>query len=384
MPQRFRFSASVALALLFTLAGCRHNRTVPPAVAAAKLHKKMNVVMVVDRSGSLEASGSCKPLIAAASSFVEEFAKGQGRLGLVTFATSTYVNFPIANNFQVAQPNVETILQNMKCAGATSTAQALWTGYQQLIGLNEPNALNLILFFTDGNPTSVTFDMPIARSSPCSAYSPGSPGGADAYTMPAEGKGYIRGLYSTFTNSAQFFGLQDQNGVTGPDGLQRVSHNDFEAAPNSTDCAYYRNWNASATVTTDFLGLPVKDIYGNSANTDYRPVTLNSYGFIDIHNPQNAPAMAANAAESAARNIRNGAVDPVSGRGLPNVVIYTIGLGNALVYPLNRDFLERISNFPNSPSFDSSKPISPMYFASDNAGLVAAFNATLKFLSEVK
>jgi hypothetical protein len=365
------------------LAGCRHKHAVPPAAATPKTRKPVNVVMVVDRSGSLESSGSCKPLIAAATAFVEQFARGQGKLGLVTFATSTYVNFPIANNFQVAQPNVATILNNMKCAGSTSTAQALWTGYQQLVGLNEPNALNIILFFTDGQPTGVTFDMPIAKTSSCSAYTPGSPEGADAYTMPAAGKGYIRGVYSTFTNNAQFFGIQNQNGVKGADGVQTVANNDFEPAPDSADCAYYRQWPVTATVTGDLLGLPVKDIYGNSANTDYRPVTLNSYGFIDIKNTRNAHSMAANAADSAARNIRNGAVDPVSGRGLANVVIYSIGLGNA-PYPLSQEFLERVSNSLRSPVFDSSKPKGYSFIAGGSQNLGEAFHAILEIVADLK
>jgi hypothetical protein len=339
--------------------------------------------MVVDRSGSLETSGSCKALIASATAFVDQFAHGPGKLGLVTFATSTYVNFPIANNFQVAKPNVATMLSNMKCAGSTSTAQALWTGYQQLVGLNEPEALNVLLFFTDGQPTGVTFDMPIARASTCSAYIPGAPEGADAYSMPSAGKGYIRGVYSTFTNSSQFFGIQNQNGLTGPDGLQSVRNNDFELATESVDCAYARNWPGSATVTRDVLGLPTKDIYGNSANTSYRPVTLNSYGFIDISNPGNAQAMAANAADSAALNIRKGATDPVSGGSLRNVVIYSIGLGNA-PYPLSHEFLERVSNGFRSPIFDKSTPAGFVFYASGGADLREAFSAISKILTDVK
>jgi hypothetical protein len=339
--------------------------------------------MVVDRSGSLKMSVSCEALIASATAFVDQFARGRGKLGLVTFATSTYVNFPIANNFQVAKPNVATMLSKMQCAGSTSTAQALWTGYQQLVGLNEPEARNVLLFFTDGQPTGVTFDMPIANSSPCSAYVPGSPEGADAYSMPSAGKGYIRGVYSTFTNSPQFFGIQNQNGLTGPDGLESVTNNDFELATGSADCAYARNWPASATVTKDLLGLPTRDIYGNSANTSYRPVTLNSYGFIDISNAGNAHAMAANAADSAALNIRKGAVDPVSGGSLRNVVIYSIGLGNA-PYPLSREFLERVSNGAQSPIFDRSTPPGFVFNASSGADLREAFNTISKILLDIK
>ena len=43
-----------------------------------------------------------------------------------------------------------TILNNLVCNGATSSALGLKIGYQQLVTLNQPNALNVVLFFTDG------------------------------------------------------------------------------------------------------------------------------------------------------------------------------------------------------------------------------------------
>ena len=73
-------------------------------------------------------------------------------MSLVTFASSTHADFPIASDFQTASPNVVTQINNITCAGSTSSAMALWEGYDQLVGLNQPNALNVILFFTDGNP----------------------------------------------------------------------------------------------------------------------------------------------------------------------------------------------------------------------------------------
>jgi von Willebrand factor type A domain len=325
-----------------------------PSLPTVPTPKNVNVVLVVDRSGSLKTSGSCAPLIASATHFVNQFTPGRNKLGLVTFATTTYVNFPISDSFQSAEPNVVNMLSRLDCAGSTSSAEALWVGYQQLIALNEPDALNTIVFFTDGNPTGVTVDMPVATSSPCSEFTAGSPAGADAYTMPAGGKGHIRGVYGSFTNSSQWFGLQDPNGTKGPDGLQRIISNDMVVAPNSNGCAYHRNWPSSDTVTTDFLGVPTEDIYGNSMNTSYRPVTLNADGFIDIHNNANAQAVGFNAADSAAANIRNGAVDPVSGRGLRGVFICSIGLGNA-PYPLSSEFLERVSNSPRSPIYDATK-----------------------------
>lgn len=386
MTEQFKFLASRAVAprlqrcivvlvtaiLLVSLPGCRRNHVVRPAVVAAR--KDINVVLVVDRSASLQASGSCAPLIEAAASFVNQFTPGgRDKVGLVTFASSTYVNFPIANTFQTANPNISAMLANIHCAGSTSSAEALWTGYQQLLGLNQPGAMNLILFFTDGEPTGVTFDMPVANSSPCNQYTPGSPDGADAYTMPPSGKGYIRGVYNSFANVSRWFGILNQIGVTGADGFESITNNDLQPAPNSNGCAYYSGWPSQMTTTSDFLGVPTKDIYGNSANTAYQPVTLNSYGFIDIANNNNARAMALNAADSAATNIRNGATDPVSGRSLDNVIIYCIGLGNAGI-PASSTFLARVCNDTRSPIYDRAKATGIYMQAASSAELQSAFS----------
>ena len=50
-------------------------------------------------------------------------------------------------------------------------------------------------------------------------------------------------------------------------------------------------------------------------------MTLNSAGFIDIANADNAQAVPLNVADSAAANIRNGAKDSALQRGLRNVII---------------------------------------------------------------
>lgn len=356
--------------------------------SASTVRKDVNVVMVVDRSGSLAVSGSCAPLMAAAVNFVGQFAPGRDQVGLVTFASSTYVNFATSSTFQSANPNITSIINGITCAGSTSSAMGLWTGYQQLIGINQPGALNAILFFTDGQPSGVALDMPVTPSSPCSASSPGSVSGSnrtipsttapDAYTLATSvSKGYIRGLLSA-ANTGVFVGLLNHLGTTGGNGLQNIVNGDIVPATNSTGCTYYSGWSNNGslnnmTAMSDFAGVPVKDIFGNSTNTTYQAVTLNSHGLIDLGVVANANAMAMNAADSAATNIRNGATDPVSGNHLNNILIYSIGLGNASI-PASPTFLERVSNDPRSPIYDSTKPAGKYIYAASTADLQAAFS----------
>ncbi len=339
---------------------------------ATATRRDVNVVIAMDRSGSLAASGSCAPLKAAAVNFVNQFAPGRDNVGLVSFASSTHTDFAMANTFQTASPNVITMINNISCAGSTSTAEGLWHSYQQLIALNQPGALNVLLLFTDGQPTGVTLDMPVANGSPCTQFTAGAPTGVDAYTMPGAGKGYLRGVYNTFANSNQFFGALDPAGTT---------NGDLVPAPNSANCTFMSGWVYDGgvhnmTATSDFLGVPSKDIYGSSTNPTpaYQTVSLNSNGFIDLANANNAAAMALNAADSAAYRIRNGATDPVSSNSLSNIITYSIGLGNAAI-PASPVFLQRVANDPSSPIYDATKPAGKYIFAATASDLQAAFTA---------
>ena len=79
-----------------------------------------------------------------------------------------------------------------------------------------------------------------------------------------------------------------------------------------------------------------------------------------------------NAADDAATRIRNGVSDPAYGRGLANVLIFSIGLGTAAV-PASADFLERVSNDSRSSIYDSTKPVGHYYDAPTLADLGPAF-----------
>lgn len=338
------------------------------SASAQAVRRDVNIAMVVDRSGSLTTSGSCGALRAAAVNFVNKFANLRDNISLVTFASSTFVNFPMANNFQSASPNVPSLLNSIVCQGSTSSAMGLWQGYDQLVGLNQAGALNIILFFTDGQPTGVAFNMPIANASGCTASTPYVP----AASAPPGAKGFITGLYNTYANQNTFFGSLHHQG-TSSGGVQTIINNDFEVAPNSNGCAYAASWSGNVTNTTDFVGVPTTDIFGNSADTAYQPVTHNGIGLIDITNNANAPLMALNAADDAARRIRIGTPDPTYSRSLAGVTIFSIGLGNAAI-PASPVFLERVSNDPRSPIYDHTQADGLYVAAPTSADIDSAFS----------
>jgi Flp pilus assembly protein TadG len=346
---------------------------------ASTVRRDVNIAMVVDRSGSLAASGSCDAVKQAAINFVDKFSDGRDNIALVTFAASTHVDFPIANNFKTAATPVSTMLGNIVCAGSTSSAMGLWMGYDELVNLNQTAALNVILFFTDGKPTGVNVNMPLVAATTCT----------NGHAGPPQ---WINGLYNTYTNADQFFGiLQPTNTGTVTNG----DNNATTDASSGAGCQYMTGWPGSQTTLTDFQGVPQTDVFGSNLNNGYQPITLNGT-YISLANSANASAMPMNAADDAARQIRNGtavcanAPGPTSGctsllthaGSMNGVIIYSIGLMNA-AYPASTELLLRISNDPGittSPGFDSSKTAGAFYAAPGSADIDAAF---LKVAAEI-
>jgi Flp pilus assembly protein TadG len=339
---------------------------------ATATRRDVNVMIVMDRSGSLANSGSCAPLKAAATGFVSKFANGTDNVGLITFATSTYPDFPLATNFNTASTPVSSIINNVVCNGATNSAQALWQGYQALATLNQTAALNVMLFFTDGQPTAVTAVMPRASGSSCnsssytgvftvgfqttSPFSPVATGGLFDYTN--------HGQPLTNNTDAQIVSTYTGTSNTG----------------DPTNCSFATSWSSNWTsAASDIVGVPTTDIWGNNLNNGYLTVnTATSGGKTYVTVPSNSTGAlnminaSTNAADDAGARIRAGASPGNGASALPGITIFSIGLGNS-TYPANGTFLERVANDPSSTSFSTTAPTGLYVFAPTSADLSDAF-----------
>lgn len=348
-------SASVNVPLYF-LRWLGTSATTVSATATA-VRRDVNVVIVMDRSGSLANSNSCAPLKQAAVNFVNKFANGRDNVGLVTFASSALNDFPAANNFLSASTDIPTILNSLVCTGATSSAEGLWLGYSQLAALNQPSALNVIIFFTDGYPTALTATFPISSSSSCSSKTAKLGVIAAGYTannptVPVATGGLLYQIASPQPMTSDL--------TIGPPG-------------NYQGCSYASNFPSSMwNVVNDITYIPATDYYGNAMNTNYQPVTYYD-GKGDIKtDPLSAQNAAVNAAASAALRIRNGATVPGVGSGIPGVFVYSIGLGNSGGVPA--DFLEVVANDPRASNYDSTKQSGFYIYAPTSADLSDAFS----------
>jgi Flp pilus assembly protein TadG len=122
---------------------------------ATAQRRDVNIMLVLDRSSSMGGNGAIGPSIAGAVSFVNDFAAGRDELGAVIFGANYYLYQPTVN----FQPTLINAINQTTSSGNTSSAMALWVAYQQLANLNQPGALNVIVFFTDGLPNGITSDM---------------------------------------------------------------------------------------------------------------------------------------------------------------------------------------------------------------------------------
>jgi Flp pilus assembly protein TadG len=342
--QTLTVTASVTAPLYF-LRWLNASTTTVTATATA-VRRDTNVVFVMDRSGSLQDTGSCAPLKADAVNFVNKFANGTDNVGLVTFATSSANDFPIATDFQTASPSVPTILNSVVCDGGTNTAEGLTLGYQQLVALNQPNALNVLLLFTDGFPNTFTATFPILSSSSCTSKTPKT--------------GVLAALYYTtnLTSPVAEGGLFNWQA-----GSQPIS-SDENLISNDAGCAFAVNpTNNISNVNQDIQYIPTSDYYGNNMNTGYQAVTMNGSNInVDPLSTQNAGY---NAADSAALTIRQSTT-------IPNIRVYTIGLGN-YGSGVSSDFLERAANDPRASNYNSAYPAGLYYYAATAADLADAF-----------
>jgi Mg-chelatase subunit ChlD len=306
-------TASVDLPLVFMR--FFGNNTTRVSASAVATRRDVNIMIIMDRSGSLANSGSCEPLKAAAVGFVEKFSEKRDNLGLITFATSSLVDRPLANVFKT---QVEGTLNSVVCSGATSSAQALWQGYQELVRLNQPGALNAIVFFTDGRPTAITEDFPILGTSGCNS--------------TANKLGVLTAGYSGDTPTNPL-GLYDSVGLAQPQS------SDLRLISSKSGCHFSSSGDG---VEQDVAYAPNIDHWGNSLTaTAYKTTTASGAGR-NVTSAQNIENISVNAADHAAFRIRGGAIDPTQGNNaISNVVIYTIGLGT-----VDDVLLERMANDP--------------------------------------
>jgi len=112
----------------------------------------IDLVLVIDRSGSLATQNAWVPLQNAAIQFVQFFDDDVDQLGLVSFQVRAENEFLLDGAFSAP---VEAAIGAMNSAGDTNTGEGLRLAYEQFqLPAVRPGASKVVVFFTDGRPTA--------------------------------------------------------------------------------------------------------------------------------------------------------------------------------------------------------------------------------------
>ncbi len=146
----FEVSASQTIpTILMRLLGIDHISVSANSVAAVP---PVDLVLVIDQSGSLWTVGAWDDLQAAAKEFIRNFDDDIDQFGLVSFQTGAASRFQLAHGFRMA---LATEINGMSSAGYTNYGEGLRLAHEQITSSDvRDRSAKVVVFFTDGRPTA--------------------------------------------------------------------------------------------------------------------------------------------------------------------------------------------------------------------------------------
>jgi Flp pilus assembly protein TadG len=368
-------NASVTLPTFFMRIIGVNSSTVSASGQATR--RDANVMLVLDRSNSMNQNGSCAALVSVAQNFVSQFVDGRDQLGLVTFQTGANLDYAPTLTFKSGSPSLNSVLATLQCAGDTSTAQGMYLAYNQIkTVINEPGALNVILLFTDGEPNGLVANFNIktktdtrydaTNTSSLVSTPPSGCNASDSLSgVISDGSAETASTVTALNQTGYTVAVLSSAGVP-------ISNTSNPTTINAAGCAFPNSdWTYSIYGRQDIAAIPTQDAYGNSTvdggymALDYFPTGDAYAGLIRPDMPRTTRWASFNAADSMAQTIRNDTTYAP--------VIYTIGLQGNEPMAIDQDFMERLANASGASNFDATKPQGDFILATSTAGLAQAF-----------
>ena len=134
----------------------------PISAMGQAIRRDLDIVLVLDTSGSLASPSSTFPALkAAAVNFVNKFNAGSNgdRVGVVSFASGAVVNVPIVKDGTRGFNKTQVInaINALNVSGSTASAEGLRLALNDINGVPAINrsSLRMIVFFSDGAPNDV-------------------------------------------------------------------------------------------------------------------------------------------------------------------------------------------------------------------------------------
>jgi len=112
----------------------------------------VDLVLVLDQSGSLEAAHAWDDLQDAAKQFIRHFDDDIDQMGLLSFNLRALDQFEIKHDFTA---QAEYVIDTMNALGYTNTGEGLRLAYEQFQSpAVRDRSAKVVVFFTDGRPTA--------------------------------------------------------------------------------------------------------------------------------------------------------------------------------------------------------------------------------------
>ncbi len=234
--------------------------SVPITTTGTASRRGLAMMLVLDISSSMNnfysGSTACTTMVAAASSFVQNFSPYDA-IGMIAFEGTAHLEYAPSTNWKSGNVLVNAI-NALVCTSSTNTTAALNLAYTELKSVNEPIALNTIVLFTDGMPNSISAAFPFRNQVDTRYGFSGGPAGCTntnaLCTMPR---------CTTLTGTV--VGAYSQGSGYNPTGNTNGLAKDFDTDPNPSGfpagCP-----NSGSGLRQTFAGIPALDRWGNATS----------------------------------------------------------------------------------------------------------------------
>ncbi|MGV8869103.1 MAG: VWA domain-containing protein [Janthinobacterium svalbardensis] len=159
---------SASASLPVSLMGILGFKTLNVAAAAQTIRKDLDMVLVMDTSGSL--SGNATAVRAAGKSFLNKFNSTVDRVGLLHFASEAQIDVPIKQVNRGFDRTSMTMkdgkIDKFTFVGGTNSSAGMFEARKQLKEIQQINrsSLRVIVFFSDGSPAAFSSYFPNSGS----------------------------------------------------------------------------------------------------------------------------------------------------------------------------------------------------------------------------
>jgi hypothetical protein len=336
--------------LFMRVLGINNSQVAAQAIAKIRF---VNMMIVVDRSGSVNRTGSPTTIASDLNTFVADsstavFVDGRDVVGMLSFGGDTYLDYSPSTHFQTSTPSISTAISGLQYNNSsTNTGEGLYQAWYQLAQLAQPGALNVIVLITDGRPSSFTANFTTAATSSCNnhTFQAVISSTVGATNWPPSGRA-ILGLY-------QFVGT--------------AAESDTQiGSPANAGCAFASN---AQNVTSDITAIPATIGPQNHTTGTFVP---NQTTFAAATGYYSAGNSATNSVDIrySAFNYAYNVAQAIKQDTTLAPVIYCIGLNfdtaaHPSEEPLDADFLATLAN---DPTYKSTNKPSGVYQAGQTPG----------------